>query len=226
MNRLNCALVTGCTSSKWDTSDVDLPADTSPPTFGRDEAGVIASISYHLSTVSDDLNQWAAPKDQADCAATRIVRRISADRLLSLGYEPDAGNLGRPYEPEEETALVNILTSCIDFEQGLLAVISSYDKLSISASACFSRGMRRLGLVRDLARGILSGQQPDPFAGTGRLSKGMGQLMAECLTTQDLVVKPNSDVFPADRREALEADSGSTTTEPETTTTVPVGPGA
>lgn len=213
------AVASACTSTSWDTSEIDGVQNTDAPKFSRDEAGLVASITYHLSNVGDDLNQWSPPADEAECAATRIVRRLTADRLLGLGYDPDQGNLGQAYTSEERTALTNILTNCIDFEDGLLSVVSSYDKLSINASACFARGMKRLGLVRDIAGGLLDGRTPDPFAGPGTLSKGMGELMSECFKAEDLPTLQQVDPFPQDQREAQEstttapADTGPGTTE-------------
>ena len=218
---VSVALVAGCTTSSWDTSEINRVQNTDPPKFSRDEAGLVASLTYHLSNVGDDLNEWSPPKDEAECAATRIVRRLTVERLLGLGYDPDQGNLSQAYTTDERTALTNILTNCIDFEQGLLSVISSYDKLTINATACFARGMRRLGLVRDLAGGLLDGRTPDPFDGAGNLSKGMGQLMAQCFQAEDLPTLQAVDPFPQDRDNP---DGSSTTTpsgssEPSTTTT-------
>lgn len=214
------ALVSACTSTNWDTSDIDRVQTTDAPRFSRDEAGLVASLTYHLSNVGDDLNEWAPPVDQAECAATRIVRRLTTDRLLGLGYDPDQGNLSQAYTADERTALTNILTNCIDFEEGLLSVISSYDKLSINATACFSRGMKRLGLIRDLAGGLLDGKTPDPFEGSGNLSKGMGQLMSECFKAEDLPTLQGVDPFPQDQREALES---TTTTPTDSGTPAPDG---
>lgn len=142
---VSIAVIAGCTSSTWDTSDIDRVQNTDPPKFSRDESGLVASLTYHLSKVGDDLNTWSPPTDEAECAATRIVRRLTPDRLLGLGYDPDQGNLSQPYTPDERTALTNILTNCIDFEEGLLSVVSSYDKLSInvqraSPGACAGSG--------------------------------------------------------------------------------------
>jgi hypothetical protein len=193
------ALIAGCTTSTWDTSAADHPTTTVPKHYPNTTAGLEASITDHLSAVGPDLNQWAPPRDQAHCAAVKIVTRLGLNRLLDLGYQSQVGGLALPYSDDERTSLTGILVGCINFQDGLLSLISSYGKLAVEPAECVTDGIGRQGLTQAFAAGFLAGDQPDPFARNNQLAAGMGTLLAQCLTpATDLV--PGSPVarFPSE----------------------------
>jgi len=207
------ALIAGCTTSTWDTSSADHPTTSTIKHYPNTTAGLEASITDHLSAVGPDLNQWAPPRDQAHCAAVKIVARLTLNRLLDLGYQSQVGSLALPYSDDERTSLTGILVGCIKFEDGLLSLISSYGKLAVEPAECVTDGIGRQGLTQAFAAAYLAGDQPDPFAHNNQLAAGMGTLLAQCLTpTSDLV--PGSPVarFPSEL-------NGTTTTRPKSATT-------
>ena len=55
-------------------------------------------------------------------------------------------------------------------------------------------GLKRLGLDRDFAGGIIDAAEPDPAANNYRFGTGLGDLAAECLSEESLaaVVDPPS----------------------------------
>jgi hypothetical protein len=206
---LICALsivAAACSSAQWDTSDDSGPTEDVEKIYTRDEAGVHESITDHLAEVGPNLNEWAAPPEQAACAADRIVERFGVDRLLELGFEPQIGSLGLLYTRSEETAVMNVLVSCIDFETGLLELLSAYQKLPYDKSLCMSRGIERLGLTRDYAAGLIRGEEPDPFANESRLSFGTVRVMTECLGPEDLLPLAPVEDFPQDQSVGRLAD--------------------
>jgi hypothetical protein len=204
--------VAGCSVSQWDTSDSNGPSVTAPKTYTRDTEGVRQSLIDHLSTVGDNLNQWAAPRDQATCAADRIIERVGVDRLLALGYDPDVGKLALPYAPDEQTAMLNILTHCIDFREGLLELLSAYQKLSFKSASCVADGLDRLGLTRLYVASLLTGTEPDPFDPTNNLSQSTTRIMGDCIPADELTPALPSEVFPQDY------DQTTTTSTPPPTT--------
>lgn len=204
-------MLAGCTTSEWDTSGVDHPTSTTAKVYSDDEAGLVASLTDHLSAVGPNLNEWAAPRDEASCAAHKIVAHLGVDRLLDLGFDPQRGRLDLAYTPEEQTAVINILTGCIDVAKGVLSLISSYDKLQLPAAACFTRGIARRGLDRDFIAGIVTGKTPDPFARDNQLGIGISRLMIECFTS-------GVDLLPIAPMAPFPQDTGATTT-----TSVPGG---
>lgn len=213
----------GCTSSRWDTSEI--AATTTTTTYARDEAGLTASLTDYLSVVGDDLNQWAAPADEASCAAGRLVRRLTVDHLLELGFDPAEPTLALAYPLEEKAAVVNILTGCIDFSASLVEMLSSYSKLPLVQSDCISEGVDRLGLDRDLAAGLVEGTEPDPFAGDARYGSGLASVVTECLDDEDLL--PNApmprlpEAGPDAPRTTTSTTSTSTTSTPGRSTSTP-----
>ena len=199
-----------CTAIKSDSSEQDA-RPTTIPVFPRTKAGIVDSLTYFLSTQSSSLNEWSAPKDQSRCAAEKIVDKVGVDRLLGVGYEPERGRLSLTFTPDESTAVINILVGCIDFKAGLLSLMSSYQKLSLDASACVADGIDRQGLIRPFAASLVTGRQPDPFADDGLLGAGLGRLLAACLVDTDLQPLAPTKPFPQD------ADTTTTSTPPSTT---------
>lgn len=190
----------------------DLP-EPPPKVYPRTEAGIIASLIDHISSVGPDLGEWAPPKDQAKCVAERVVRRLGAAHLLEIGFDPQKGSLALSYPPEERTAVVNLLVGCIDFAQGYLELLSSYQKISLAAASCMSRGFERLGVPRDLAAGLVDGKEPDPFADNDRVSTSLATLLDECLSKLDMI--PGAPLPPL----PVPSTSSSTTSTPNSNST-------
>jgi hypothetical protein len=207
-----------CTTTQWDTSSIDHPTPTAPKEYLRDADGVRQSLIDHLSTVGTNLNEWAAPRDQATCVADRVIQRIGVDRLLQLGYDPNSGKLGLPYAPDEETAMLNIISACIDFKEGILELLSSYQKISFKSATCMADGLDRLGLTRLYAASMLIGQEPDPFDTTNNLAKGTTDVMAQCIGADEMNPLTPDQLFPQD----YDATTTTTAKPPPTTTTTTV----
>ena len=201
----------GCTTSSWDTSDIDNTTPTTVKKYARDAAGLTESLTVYLSTVGQDLDEWSPPRDQARCAAQRVVRRLTVDHLLELGFNPQKATLALSYPPDERTSVVNILAGCIDFSQGVLEMFSSYLKLPLAQSNCMAKGFERLGLTRDLITAIVDGKEPDPFANSDRYAAGVSSLAVDCMQEDDLL--PNAPLPPLP-----EPANPSTTTSTTTTT--------
>lgn len=210
---VSAAGAAACTSSSWDTSDIDDVAPTTAKSYPRTEAGLTESLTDHLSAVGTDLNEWAAPEDQARCAATRLVRRLTVDHLLELGYDPDDPSLALAYPEDERTAVINILSGCIDVSAAILETYSSYQKLPLTQSNCMAKGFDRLELSRDLIVSLVDGKEPDPFANSDRFAAGLSALAVECMEEDDLL--PNA---PMPRLPGPEGGDATSTT---TTTTTP-----
>jgi len=215
---LGClGLLASCSTTEQDFSDVDNPPPTTIKVYARTTDGVIESITDRFSTTGSNLNEWAAPIEQARCAAEKIVGMLGVDRLLALGFEPEVGQLDLPYTPEEEASALNVLVGCIDFTTGLIDLVSSYGKLSVPSTACLLRAIDRQGLTRDFAAGLLRGVEPDALAGEGRLGIGVTRGMIECLGDEDLLPVIPQDPFPQDKRAADEAATSTTSSNPTTT---------
>jgi hypothetical protein len=170
--------------------------------YFRDEAGVIDSISDHLSKVGPNLNEWAPPPDQARCAAEKIVSKVGIERLFAMGFDPQDGKMSLTYTPSEQASVLNVLVGCIDFAQGFLEMWTAYDKLDLKRTACLTHTLDSDGLVRELASGLLTGREPDQLANESVVGLGVVQAMSECLdSTVDLVPVQAEDPFPQDKQQ-------------------------
>ncbi|MFN8053489.1 MAG: hypothetical protein U0Q22_18775 [Acidimicrobiales bacterium] len=205
-------ILAGCTSSTWDTSGID-DATTTVPNYPRTDAGLTASLTAYLSTVGDDLDEWAPPKAEAECAATRLVHRLTTDHLLEIGFDPRRPSLALGYPADERTAVVNILVGCIDFSKAILETVSSFQKLPLTQTNCLATGFTRLGLVRDLAGSLVDGKEIDPFANDNRYGNGVSSLAVECLGDDDLLPAAPMPLLPGPSKGAP-TTSTSTTVEP------------
>lgn len=179
-----------CTSRTWDTSEINDTTPTTVRTFPRTAEGVRASLVAYMSQRRDDLDQWAANTEEAECAAERLVERFGVERLLEVGFDPNEPTLALTLPAEERTAAVNVLVGCIDFSRGMLEMLSSYMKLPIAESDCMAKGFERLGLDRDLAGALVDGTEPDPFANSNRFGVGVSSLAVECM--EELSLHPDA----------------------------------
>jgi hypothetical protein len=204
--------LSGCTSSTWDTSQIDNTTPTTVKKYAKTTAGLTESLTDYLAKVGTDLDDWAPPKDQAKCAAQRLVRRLTVDHLLDLGYDPQKPTLALAYPADERTSVVNILAGCIDVSQGVLEMYSSYQKLPLAQSNCMSKGFARLGLDRDLIGSMVDGKEPDPFANSDHYASGLSALAIECMQEDDLL--PNAPM-PGLPTSSVPDTSTTTTTLPE-----------
>lgn len=202
------ALTASCTSSTWDTSKIDDTTPTTAVRYPDTAAGYTASLTHTLSHVGVDLGEWAAPEKEAKCAASRIVDRLTVDRLKALGYDRQDGSLALGWSDDERSTVINILTSCIDFSAAILESVSSYLKLGLEPTNCMAKGYERLGLTRDLAASLVDGKEPDPFADGDRFGSGVAQLATECMGENDLIPDTPMPRLP----EATGGPSVSTTT--------------
>ncbi|MCC6225887.1 MAG: hypothetical protein IT195_05735 [Microthrixaceae bacterium] len=214
-------LIAGCRSSEWQTEGIDRPTSTTAKVYTDDEAGIAESLTDHLSAVGSNLNEWAAPREEAACAARKIVQVMGVDRLLDLGYDPQKGRLRLQYSDEERTAVTNILAGCIDVAEGLLSLFSAYGKLGVTPAACLTRGIERQGLDRDFIVGVLTAKPPDPFAQDNQFGIAMSRLMIECLDGgADLLPIAPLSPFPQDV-DLTTTTSGAGGGVAQTTTTAP-----
>lgn len=207
-------LIVGCSSRKIDYSEMDSNTTTTVKTYARDADGLVESIADHFSAVGPNLNLWAPPRAQAKCAGEKMVATLGVDRLLELGFDPQKGRINLPFSDAEQTSVLNILVGCIDFKEGLLELISSYQKLDVTRTMCVTASIDRQGLTREFVASLLTGKESDPTAASNRVGVGVTHAMIDCLDNKlDLLPVPAEDPFPQDKR-AQDEPSTTTTTAP------------
>lgn len=165
------------------------PSTTAPRRYDRTAEGLAASITDHLAVERPDLNSWTPPSDQAACAAERIVSGIGVDRLLSIGLDPELGDLTLPYEPAEQALVVAALDDCIDFERALVELIGANGKVSATTAGCIGARSRADGITADVALAFVTGDQLDITADDNRVGESLVRSMTAC-------VDPNNELVP------------------------------
>ncbi len=165
------------------------PSTTARRTYDRTAEGLVASITDHLAVERPDLNSWAPPSDQAACAAERIVDGVGVDRLLSIGFDPDQGDLTLPYEPAEQALVVEALDDCLDFERALVELIGANGKVSATTAGCIGARSRADGITADVALAFVTGDQLDVTADDNRVGESLVRSMTAC-------VDPNKELVP------------------------------
>ena len=173
------------------------PSTTARRTYDRSAEGLVASITDHLAVERPDLNSWAPPEDQAACAAERIVDGLGVDRLLSIGFDPEQGDLTLPYEPAEQALVVGALDDCIDFERALVELIGANGKVSATTAGCIAARSRADGITADVARAFVTGGQLDVTADDNRVGESLVRSMTACVDpTKELVPIVPVDPLP------------------------------
>jgi len=165
------------------------PSTSTPRRYDRTADGLVASITDHLAVERPDLNSWSPPRDQATCAAERIVDGIGVDRLLSIGFDPDQGDLTLPYEPAEQALVVGALDDCINFERALVELIGANGKVSATTAGCIGARSRADGITADVALAFVTGGQLDVTANDNRVGESLVRSMTAC-------VDPNKELVP------------------------------
>ncbi len=213
-----------CTASKVDDSASGASGDEVAAAYPLTDEGIAASFRDHMTRVDDNLNLWVPTDAEADCAATRLVERFGANRLIAMGYDPDDGRLVLAYEPAERSATVNILSGCIDVSRGLLEMMSSYSKTPLSSAECLTRGIESEGLTRVYVESLVDGVEPEVLEGPQELGRRVAELMGKCMDVDDLDPLLDLPKYPG----AFDSSSATTTVpDPESTPlTAPEEPGA
>lgn len=176
----------GCSSS--DLISASGPSTTAPRVYERTAEGLVASITDHLAVPRPDLNSWAPPHGEAECAADRIVSDIGVDRLLGIGFDPDRGDLNLPYEPAEADKVVDALDQCINFERAIVELVGSNGKVSATTAGCIGARIRADGLTSAVARAFISGSQLDMGADDNRLGSSVVRAMGACVDPEKELV--------------------------------------
>ena len=174
----------------------------------RDRPGLPRGTSTRAE--SGGSPEWIA-RTQAS-GARGLLRRVRRRPAAILDPHAQEPSLALEYPADDRTAVVNILSGCIDVSAAILETFSSYQKLPLAQSNCMAEGFARLELSRDVIVALVDGEEPDPFANSDRYASGLASLAVECMEEDDLLPNGLLPKLPAPKNAP-----GSTTTS----TTVP-----
>lgn len=192
-------VIASCSSSRWQTDEIDNPTTEPERIYERDGEGIAESIADMLVDVPVNLNYWAPAEDEAACVGTGLVEAIGAERLLSLGFEPQAPSLALAYTADEAVAAQKVMTDCIDFEQTFVELFTAYGKLAPETARCVSRGFHSKNVDDAFAASTLQGRELDSFGDDAAIAAAIGETLAACFTDNDLPNLATTSTFPEDR---------------------------
>ena len=232
-------LLVGC-SDRGPSAEVDDGTDSArtevvAPVFPEDGAPsrelLVEGIAFDLSNRPVDLSYWAAPSDQAECAAEAIVDAVGEDRLVQLGYRPavDGASLNDiELTDAERDLVVEAVEGCVDMTQAVAAMFYGDGRLRPSVATCLAEGLAQRDQLRPFVVAVVFGTSVDPFAQESALATAMLDQSVVCVPEEafnwsDLDLPDDDQVLDADSPGGVTGspfvdDQRTTTT---TTTTTP-----
>ncbi len=211
----------------------DSAAAPTPPSVPAD--GVMTAdffvegLAFDLSDRPDDMDYWAPKRSEAQCAASRIVGSLGAERLAELGYQPATvgASLNDVELADDERGLVvAALGECLDVQESIAAIFYGNGRMAPSAASCLARTLASGGHTEPFLLALASGDAVDPFADDGRLAAGLLDGASVCIdqsdfdwphvrfTDPDVVIDSDSPAGAADSPYVDDRRTDSTTSAP------------
>lgn len=187
---------------------------------------VVEGLVFDLSNRPGDLNHWAAPSDEAGCAAERIVETVGDDRLVELGYRPGVSGASLndlDLTDDERERIVDAVAECVDMVEAVAAMFYGDGRLDPQVATCLSEGLGDAAQLRPFVVAIVFGTAVDPFADDGALANELLVRSAICVPQDafdwsDLELPGGGDVIDSDAPGGL-PDSAFPDDRPDPTST-------
>lgn len=203
------AVVSSCVPRKTtDTGVVDdathvIKGVSEPPVFPTSNVPkklLVEGLTYDFAVQPLDEDYWSPSRKEAECAATRIVDRIGAERLSSLGYRvntPGASLNDVALTSGERDAIVKEFTGCVDMQEGFAALLFGKGRIRSRAATCVSQILSTKGLLPQFVKAWIFNKAVDPFADDAALASALSSASQVCINASDLnwpqVTVPDSD---------------------------------
>lgn len=216
-----CALILGALAATASCSDtgpsveVDDGTDAArgelvAPVF-PDEGTVprellVAGLVFDLSNRPADLDHWAAPTDQAECAAEAIVDSVGEQRLSDLGYRPGVAGASLndlELSDDERDGIVDVVAECVDMGEAVAAMFYGDGRVPATVATCLADGLGDRAMLRPFVVAVVFGTAVDPFASDGALATALLEQSVVCVPEEafdwsDLDLPGDDDVLDAD----------------------------
>jgi hypothetical protein len=128
----------------------------------------------------DDPNGVRFSEDEARCAAEAVVEALGADRVVDLGPDPAAGDAAgltdAALDPEEQGAVYEAMTGCIDLEAQMTDLLVA-SGVTEDIAGCVAQRY----LATDLAQQSMMGGD-DPELNT-EIDSALAEAYAACAGT-------------------------------------------
>ncbi len=186
-------LLVGC-AEKGPAAEVDGGSradrsESTPPAFPDQGvvpvALLIDGLVFDLTDRPVDLDYWAAPTDQARCAAEAIVDTLGAGRLSALGYRPGVPGASLndiALTDAEREQVADAVEGCVDMVQAVAAMFFGDGRIAPTVARCLAQGLGDADQLRPFVIAVVFGTAVDPFAN--------GSALADALLDQSVICVP------------------------------------
>jgi hypothetical protein len=180
------------------------------PVFPEDgtvpEVLLVQGLVFDLTNRPVDLDYWAAPSDQAECAAEAIVTALGAERLSELGYRPGVTGASLndiDLADDEREEVADAVEGCVDMAEAVAAMFYGDGRIAPTVANCLADGLDDKQQLRPFVVAVVFGTAVDPFADDGALANAMLDQSVVCVPEgafnwSDLDLPDDSPVFDAD----------------------------
>lgn len=185
-------LLGGCAdtgpSAEVDDGSGSTPDDMAAPVFpdsGVVPAGLLVEgLVFDLTNRPVSLDYWAAPTDQAECAAGAIVDALGAERLSSAGYRP--GVVGASLNDidlslQERELVADAVQECVDMVEAVAAMFYGDGRMRSSIASCLAEGLGERDQLRPFVTAVVFGAAVDPFADDSALATALLDQSVVCV---------------------------------------------
>lgn len=187
-----CVVVSSC-SDNGPAVEVDDGSDSArservAPVFPSDgpipRALLVEGVVYDLTNRPVDLDYWAAPSGQADCAAEAIVDSVGVDRLSELGYRPGVSGASLndiELSDDERNDVADAVEECVDMVEAVAAMFYGDGRIAPTVASCLADGLGEDDQLRPFVVAVVFGTAVDPFANDGALATAMLDQSVVCV---------------------------------------------
>ncbi len=146
---------------------------------------LVDALVYDFTSVTQDVNLWVPPTEQAQCAAEQIVATLGAARLSELGYRPATSGASLndiDLTAAERDSVALLFEGCVDMTEAVATLLLGDGRLSTAASTCVAEGLAQQDQLGPFVEAWAFGREVDPFAEDGALANAVLQFAAVCIS--------------------------------------------
>lgn len=185
-------VLVGCTETgpvtEVDDGSDSARGESTAPVFPDEgevpRALLVEGLAFDLGNRPVDGRYWAAPDEQADCAAVGIVETLGAPRLSELGYRPGVPGASLndiELTDAERGQVVEVVEECVDMVDAVAAMFYGDGRIPARVADCLATGLQDRGQLRPFVVAVVFGTAVDPFAGGSALATAMLDQAAVCV---------------------------------------------
>lgn len=145
---------------------------------------LVDGLVFDLTNRPVSPDYWAAPTDQAECAAQAIVDSLGAERLSAAGYR--SGVVGASLNDidlsaDERVLVADAVQECVDMVEAVAAMFYGDGRIRPSVASCLAEGLGERDQLRPFVTAVVFGAAVDPFADDSALATALLDQSVVCV---------------------------------------------